>query len=450
MIRLSRREREIADLVALGLTNREIGERLFISERTAEGHVQQIRNKLGFTARTQIAAWAVEHKPTGPAEALTAPPPVARPGLRRPRLSFPKLTRPRGLAVALIVLGLAAAGLAVRLVTWPSAPHTASSIPLIEVLLQGTVDNWTGQIAVGPDGALYFPQAGRVSRLASGGVVETVAGTGALDPLHPLTGDGGPALQAQLCPYAVTFDAQGSLYISGCEWVRKVSEGLIRTVAGDPDGSLEDGVSAARARLWGAGPIVVDAKNRVIIITARWGQVRRISDGTIETLAGARNEGYSGDGGPGRDAHLDGPIALALGKGDEVYIADRNNHAVRKVDARGTIITTVAGTGRRAGFSGDGGPADQARLHSPSGLAIDKAGNLYIADSVNNRIRRVTPTGIISTAVGSGRRGRHTEVRSLLDAELDFPGPLAFDRNGDLYIVDVNNNRVLRVKLSPT
>jgi sugar lactone lactonase YvrE len=119
---------------------------------------------------------------------------------------------------------------------------------------------------------------------------------------------------------------------------------------------------------------------------------------------------------------------------------------VRKVDARGTIITTVAGTGRRAGFSGDGGPADQARLYSPSGLAVDKAGYLYIADSGNHRIRRVTPTGTISTVVGSGRRGKRTEVRSLLEAELDFPGPLAFDRNGYLYIVDVNNKRVLRVK----
>jgi DNA-binding CsgD family transcriptional regulator len=106
MIRLSRREREIADLVALGLTNREIGERLFISERTAEGHIQQIRNKLGFNSRTQIAAWSVEHNLAGPADALIQPPSVARPSLGGPQLSFPKLTQARWLAVALIVLVL--------------------------------------------------------------------------------------------------------------------------------------------------------------------------------------------------------------------------------------------------------------------------------------------------------------------------------------------------------
>jgi DNA-binding CsgD family transcriptional regulator/sugar lactone lactonase YvrE len=440
VIRLSRREREIADLVALGLTNREIGERLFISERTAEGHVQQIRNKLGFTARTQIAAWAVEHKSAGPAEVLTEPPPVARPGLRRPPLSFPKLTRSRWLAVALIVPVLAAAGLAAWWVAAPSAPRTTPSVPLIKVLLQGQVDFKTLQIAVGPDGALYFPQlsARRVLRLPTGGLAETVAGTG----VQGHTGDGGPAVQAQLCwPAAVTFDAQGSLHIGDlCGWVRKVSsDGRISTLAGDPDGSLEE-----RARILEVGAVLVDANNRVIITTRD--QVRRISDGTIETLAGAGSKGYSGDGGPARLAQLDQPIALALGKRGELYVADSANHVVRQVDALGRI-TSVAGTGR-AGYSGDGGPADQALLNTPSGLALDKAGNLYIADLGNNRIRRVTPTGTISTVVGSGRRGSRIEVRSLLEAELDHPGALAFDRNDYLYIVDVNNYRVLSVKPS--
>jgi DNA-binding beta-propeller fold protein YncE len=190
--------------------------------------------------------------------------------------------------------------------------------------------------------------------------------------------------------------------------------------------------------------VLVDADNRVIIITRD--QVRRISDGTIETLAGAGSKGYSGDRGPARLAQLDQPIALALGKRGELYIADSANHAVRQVDALGRI-TTVAGTAR-AGFSGDGGPADHALLNTPSGLALDRAGNLYIADLGNHRIRQVTPTGTISTVVGSGRRGSRIEVRSLLEAELDHPGALALDRNDDLYIVDVNNYRVLRVKPS--
>jgi DNA-binding CsgD family transcriptional regulator len=447
VIRLSRREGEIADLVALGLTNREIGERLFISERTAEGHVQQIRNKLGFTARTQIAAWAVEHKLAGPAEVVTEPPPVAPPGGRRPQLSFPKLTRSRWLAVALIVPVMAAAGLAVRWVTWPSAPRTTPSVPLIKVLLQGQVANGTLQIAAGPDGALYFPQgsAHRVLGLPTGGLVETVAGTG----VQGHTGDGGPAVQAQLCwPVAVSFDAQSSLYIGDyCGWVRKVSsDGRISTLAGDPDGSLGERVPAVQASILGVGAVLVDANNRVIITLTTRDQVRRISDGTIETLAGAGSKGYSGDRGPARLAQLDQPIALALGKQGELYIADSANHAVRQVDALGRI-TTVAGTGR-AGYSGDGGPADQALLNTPSGLALDKAGNLYIADLGNNRIRRVTPTGTISTVVGSGRRGSRIEVRSLLEAELDHPAALAFDSNDFLYIVDVNNYRVLSVKLS--
>lgn len=375
----------------------------------------------------------------GPADVLTEPPPVARLGRRRPQLSFPKLTRAHWLAVALIVLVPAAAGLAARLVTVPSAPHTTSSIPLIEVPLRGQVDNWTEQIAVGPDGALYFPQpsANRVFRLPTGGLVEHVAGTGREDFIGCLLRqpsqetDGGPAIQAQLCfPFGVTFDRQGSLYFSEGGWVRKVSEGRISTIAGDPDGL-------------GAQVILMDANNRLIFVNQD--QVRWISNGTSETLAGTGSKGYTGDRGEAKHATLDRPTALALGKQGELYIADRNNHAVRQVDALGTI-TTVAGTGR-AGYSGDGGPADHALLHAPSGLAVDKDWNLYIADSGNHRIRRVTPTGTISTVLGSGRPGSRTEVRSLLEAELNHPGALAFDRDY-LYVVDTSSHRLLRVKPS--
>lgn len=220
------------------------------------------------------------------------------------------------------------------------------------------------------------------------------------------------------------------------------SNDIIRTVAGTGGaGSDGDGGLAIAAEVNGPRGIVFDSDGNLYISDTDGNRVRKVdhATGEIMTVAGNGTRGYSGDSGPAISAQLSEPMGLAFRAG-ELYIADSANSRVRKVDAMGKI-TTVAGT-MSYGFSGDLGPATSAELQGPSGLAFDSNGNLYIADSANNRIRRVDTSGYISTVAGTGTAGYSGDGGLAASAELSHPLDVAFDGNGNLYISDMLNSSI--------
>ena len=190
--------------------------------------------------------------------------------------------------------------------------------------------------------------------------------------------------------------------------------------------------------------MAVDASGNLYIADTGNNRIRKVSaTGIITTVAGNGSAGYSGDGGPATSAQLDGPEGVAVDGSGNLYIADTCNNRIRKVSATG-IITTVAGNGS-AGYSGDGGPATSAQLSLPAGVAVDGSGNLYIADSGNNRIRKVSATGIITTVAGNGSPGYSGDGGPATSAQLNQPAGVAVDASGNLYIADSSNNRIRKV-----
>jgi sugar lactone lactonase YvrE len=274
-------------------------------------------------------------------------------------------------------------------------------------------------------------------------MIATVAGTG----VAGFAGDGGPATMAQLTnPEGIAVDGAGNLYIADRDnhRVRKVTPaGTISTVAGTgAAGFSGDGGQASAAQLKGPQGVAVDGAGALYIADTGNSRVRRVApDGVITTVAGSGTAGFSGDGGQAILAQLGAPSALAIDGSANLFILDTNR--VRKV-APGGVISTVAGTGT-AGFSGDGGPATAAQVNAPEDLAVDAAGNLYIADYLNNRVRKVTPGGLISTFAGTGDKGFAGDGGQAASALLNVPAGLAFDAAGNLYIADYGNNRVRAV-----
>ncbi len=191
---------------------------------------------------------------------------------------------------------------------------------------------------------------------------------------------------------------------------------------------------------------VVDASGNLYVSTSNMNAVYKLSStGTLSTVAGTGGEDYAGDGGPAVDAALSAPEGLALDASGNLYIADRDNHCIRKVDATTGVITTVAGNGFY-GFEGDNGPATSAQLYQPNGVAVDTAGNLYIADSNNHRIRKVNAsTGVITTVAGTGIYGFGGDNVPATSTPLAYPNGVAVDTAGNLYIADRNNQRIRKV-----
>jgi DNA-binding CsgD family transcriptional regulator/sugar lactone lactonase YvrE len=461
-IALSPREREVATLVAEGLSNRQIAEKLVISERTAEGHVEQIRNKLGFHSRAQIAAWVAGHseeRTTGAGAAVTPVNPAAP-------VSVATLDRP------FLVLHI------------PRVSRRAAAVALAGLLLVATA-------------ASLWPRTETPTLVL-------VAGIGS----RGYSGDNGPATSAQLDePTSMVFDGRGDLIFAdsyrevdgnpgsaavGGTHIRLIdASGLLRTVAGDRDSRVRLGDTElgqrlglplqARIAIGRDDTIYIAASNSISNPSdAQWigsidvsghftwlaggapcclAPVRRVAlfvpaglaigtDGIIYvsdtgtstviaippvgdavTIAGTGVRGSSGDGGPATSATFASPPSIRLAADGSLHIVDMSNHRVRAIDHGGAVVS-VAGDGVR-GFGGDGGLATRARLSLPADVAFGPDGVMYIADSGNARVRAVARDGTITTVAGPSGLVR--------------PTALAVDASGTLYIADGGAHQIFKV-----
>ena len=303
-------------------------------------------------------------------------------------------------------------------------------------------------LAVDATGNVYVSDPGndRVRRVNAAGTISTFAGTGE----RGFGGDGGRATEALLNqPRGVAVDATGNVYVAdtGNDRVRRVNSasGVIATFSGR--GGLGDGGPADKARLDLPGSIAIDhASGDVYIADDGNHRIRRIDAGTgnISTFAGA-GFGFGGDGGPADKALFRYPAGVAVDAAGNVYVADRRNLRVRRVDGATSAISTFAGTGEE-GFGGDGGPASKARFRNPTDVAVDAPGNVYVADRGNHRVRRVDgTTGVITTYAGVGERGFGGDGGPATEALLGHPSGVAVDAFGNLYIVDYWTARIRRV-----
>jgi YD repeat-containing protein len=302
-------------------------------------------------------------------------------------------------------------------------------------------------VAVDASGNLYIADTNNycIRKMDTSGIITTVAG----DRTRGYSGDGGPAEQAKLDqPAGVAVDASGNLYIADTDnrCIRKVNtSGIITTVAGDGTyGYSGDGGPAAQAKLKRPFSVAVDASGNLYIADTYNYCIRKVdTGGIITTVAGDGTYGYSGDGGPAAQAKLKRPLSVAVDASGNLYIADIYNNRVWKVDTSG-IITTVAGDGTW-GYSGDGGPAAQAKFWGPRGVAVDASGNLYIADRYNHCIRKVDTSGIITTVAGDGTSGCSGDGGPAAQAKFWSPRGVAVDASGNLYIADSGNTQIRKV-----
>ena len=312
--------------------------------------------------------------------------------------------------------------------------------------------NFARHVAIDISGNLYIADTynNRVRKVTPGGIITTVAGNGTLG----YSGDGSAATSAELAgPWGIATDAIGNLYIAdaGNMRVRMVTPaGVISTVAGNGTGGFSgDGGAATGAELLYPYGVVVDSSGNLYIADSENQRIRKVTAaGIISTIAGNGTAGYSGDGGAATSAELNYPSRVAADSSGNVYIADLYNNRVREVTPGG-IISTVAGNGT-AGYSGDGGAATSAELNNTFDVAVDSNANLYIADGYNQRIRKVTPAGIISTVAGDGTPGYNGDGGAATSAELYSPEGVAVDSRGNLYIADYQNQRIRKVTYQST
>jgi len=275
--------------------------------------------------------------------------------------------------------------------------------------------------------------------------ISTFAGNGSAG----YSGDGSPCTEAQLSSCsAVAFDGAGNVYIAdmGNNVVRKVStSGIISTLAGTGvAGYGGDGSLAVSAKLNAPSGVAVDVAGNVYISDNGNNVIRKVqTNGIISTYAGKGSAGFSGDGGAATAARLSSPQGIAVDGSGNLYIADGGNNAVREVYASG-VITTLAGGGA-AGYSGDGSYANFASLSSPSAVAVDPRGQVYIADNINQVVRLIDTSYVMHTFAGTGYPGSYGNGGPATAAELFFPTGVSVYGFGDVYIADQGNNVVRHV-----
>jgi DNA-binding CsgD family transcriptional regulator len=441
---LTRREREVASLVARGLTNREIAKKLFISGRTAEYHVEQIRNKLGFRSRAQIAAWITERAAD---DQFVAAEPVVQPARRRRwspgRWLWVAMALPVVTASALIWLLVIPSGPTIKTIAGvgPGREHPPGVYPGDGGLaIVATLSRPSDVVAAG-DGTIYVADYGNgvVRRIASG-IITTWAGGGSA----PLTGGAFRSTVSLGHASSLAVDTQGHLFLltnrSGTleVWMVQPNEtmafvtSLGRSSGGPPVLFFNLPVGGLAVAEDGTLFIADRAENRV------W---RRASDGEVTIYAGTGQAGYSGDNGAAVAALLDQPVGLAVDQLGDLYIADSGNNCIRKVDAN-RVISRVAGSCGFSGDSGDGRPALEARLKFPFGVAVGRNRTIFIADTGNNRVREITPAGIIVALAGSHGGGFKGDGGPAARAELGGPEAVTLDGAGRLLVADTEHDRV--------
>jgi len=324
-------------------------------------------------------------------------------------------------------------------------------------------------VAVDASGNLYIADTvnDRVREVTGNGNISTVAGTGVSavygsiwdeTGVSTTTGDNGPATSAAVVlPTDVAVDRSGSLYIAdyGNARIRVVTKSIINTLAGLTNGiPPTDGQAAISVRLSGPTGVAVDAGGSVYFAEGSIATGSGLGDGDyrvwkitpggiLNVLAGNGLESYAGDGGAAAVAQLNGPASIALDGGGNLYFADSANHRIRRITPAG-VIGTFAGNGT-PGFSGDGGPAVTAQLNGPLGVAVDASGNVYIADTGNNRVRKISSNGVIATIAGNGNASFYGDESPAMAASIHAPQGLALAADGTIYIADTLNQRVRRV-----
>jgi sugar lactone lactonase YvrE len=315
------------------------------------------------------------------------------------------------------------------------------------------------ELAFDAAGELYVSDCygGYVFKIGRSGQLTIVAGTGGAHD-GGLIGEGGPAIAAQVeCPYGLTFNRSAQLVIAdhANNRIRQVGlDGVIKTIVGTgPVGSRAgsfggDGGPAIGAHLQAPVSVLFDQVGNLYIGDRDNGAIRKVSpQGTITTIAGTGTRGYGGDGGPAVRAQLDQPEGMVFDGAGNLYVVDSANDRIRKIDTH-AIITTVAGTGA-AGYTGDGGPAIQAQMQ-PDDLVFDPAGNLYIAEFGNHVVRMIDTKGIIRTIAGAGKPGCSGYGGRATGALLTSPLSPVLDSTGNLYVTDQGCHVVLRIDRNGT
>ena len=278
-------------------------------------------------------------------------------------------------------------------------------------------------------------------------IITTVAGSG----VYGYSGDGGAATSAQMIPYAVAVDAAGNIFIAdhGNHRIRKVnSAGIITTVAGNGvQGFGGDGGPATAAALGNPTNLAVDATGNIFIADGYNNRIRKVDvTGIITTVVGNGTAGFSGDGGPATAAQLNLPTDVAVDAAGNIFIIDQSNERIRKVAPNG-IISTAAGNGV-IGYSGDGGAGANAQLSSPTGLDVDATGNIFFADQGNQRVRKIATNGIITTVAGTGVYGYSGDGAAATSANLSAVIDVAVNATGELFIADQFNQRIRKVDVN--
>ncbi len=314
--------------------------------------------------------------------------------------------------------------------------------------------NTPAGLAVDVGGNLYIADSvnNRVRIVTPDGIINTFAGNGTVGYINAV-GDGGPAVQANLLlPSGLAVDSNYNVYIAdtGENLIRKVTtDGNIATIAGDGYASFTgDTAVATSAEVNHPEDVAVDSSFNVYIADTLNGAIRKITnDGLINTVVGDGSIGFAGDGGAATSAGLIEPYAVVVDSSGQIYIAEPEDGRIRKVDTKGNI-NTIAGTGT-LGYGGDNGAATSATFYLPTGVAVDSSGNVYIADSLNNRLRKISGTNV-NTVAGNGGLSYSGDGGLATKAQLNAPRGTAVDSSGNFYIADTANNAVREVAVNGT